>query len=177
MKFLAGFISAIVISGVIAVAVIYSGAYNVAASEPHTSVGTWLLNKTMQRSVATRATMIAAPQRLTDEDAQLGLEVFTAKCVPCHGGPGKERGDIAKGLRPEPPDLAQAARSWSSAELFWIVKHGIRMTGMPAFGQAHDDRQLWSVVALVQRLPNMTPEQYKRMEQATGSQSREPRKK
>jgi mono/diheme cytochrome c family protein len=84
-------------------------------------------------------------------------------CAACHGAPGKERGEIGKGLNPSPPNLAEVASSWSSAELFWILKNGIKMTGMPAFGPTHSDARLWSIVAFVMQLPKLTPDDYKKM--------------
>jgi mono/diheme cytochrome c family protein len=168
MKFLAGLLVGVIILAMSGFAFVYSGAYNVAATEPHTPFGTWLLGAIFQHSVKVRAGGIATPGQFTDEDVQQGFQSFNTMCVPCHGAPGKERNEIGKGLYPEPPDLGHAPQHWSSAELFWIVKHGLRMTGMPAFGPTHEDRQLWNIVAFVQRLPDMTPDRYNRMEEETG---------
>jgi mono/diheme cytochrome c family protein len=81
-------------------------------------------------------------------------------CEHCHGGPGVERDEWASGMRPRPPHLTEEAGEWEPKEVFWLVKHGARMTGMPAFGPTHDDQTLWSIVALVKDLPAMTPERY-----------------
>jgi mono/diheme cytochrome c family protein len=82
-------------------------------------------------------------------------------CVGCHGAPGKDPSEIGKGLRPRPPDLAKAALQLDKGELFWIVKNGIKMAGMPAFGATHRDRTIWNIVGFVQeQLPNLTAEQY-----------------
>jgi mono/diheme cytochrome c family protein len=177
MGFLGGFLAALVMLALIVAAVIYGGVYNVAATEPHAAWGEWILDTAMQRSVALRAAAVSAPDRFSDEDVRSGVQVFDGKCAPCHGAPGRERGEIAKGMRPQPPDLSEASRRWSNAELFWIAKHGIRMTGMPAFGPTHDDRQLWTVVAFVRRLPDMTPEQYKRMGERPATPPRDERRR
>jgi len=63
-------------------------------------------------------------------------------------------------MRPQPPDLSEAAAEWTPQEIFWIVKHGVKMTGMPAFGPSHGDDTLWNVAAFVKQLPAMTPERY-----------------
>jgi len=94
-------------------------------------------------------------------------------CVICHGAPGKEQSEISKGLHPSPPDLAEAPRRWNSAQLFWIVKNGIKMTGMPAFGPTHSDNQLWDLVAFVQKLPSLSPDQYNQMQQEDGAYDHE----
>ena len=88
-----------------------------------------------------------------------GVTHYAEHCVVCHGAPGVERGDLAEGLYPRPPNLADAARVYTPGELFWIVKHGIRMTGMPAWG-AHSDDELWATVALIEKLPGMTDQAY-----------------
>jgi mono/diheme cytochrome c family protein len=83
-------------------------------------------------------------------------------CVGCHGAPGKDPSEIGNGLRPRPPDLAKAALQLDKGELFWIVKNGIKMAGMPAFGATHRDRTIWNIVGFVQeQLPNLTAERIK----------------
>src|SRR5262245_4431884 len=89
----------------------------------------------------------ASPCRGLDDPAKLliGVEHYAAHCAVCHGAPGVSRGDIARGLYPPPPDLAKTAPLYTPAELFWIVKHGIKMTGMPAWSN-HSDDELWATV-------------------------------
>ena len=166
MRFIWGFIVALVVVLGGAVAVTYSGAYNVAANVPDPGAVKWLLSTNMQRSVARHARSVSAPALLTDQQAKDGLRIYKETCVYCHGAPGKDPGDIGKGLNPEPPYLADSVGRWSSAELFWIIKHGIKMTGMASYGAVHKDDEIWNLVAFVQRLPKMTPEQYGQMEQA-----------
>jgi mono/diheme cytochrome c family protein len=93
------------------------------------------------------------------------FRAFKEMCTPCHGAPGKERGVIGKGLQPPAPDLSGAAQHWKRAELFWVVKNGIKMTGMPAFGPTHSDDEIWLVVAFLQRLPNVNSAEYKQFEE------------
>jgi mono/diheme cytochrome c family protein len=99
----------------------------------------------------------------------LALRFGRAECGPgdmcggCHGGPSVERSEIGKGLNPQAPDLADAVPAWSPRQLFWIVKNGLKMTGMPSFGKTHDDNQVWSIVAFIEQLPGMSYEQYQEM--------------
>src|SRR5207248_10259049 len=74
--------------------------------------------------------------------------------------PGKERGEVGQGLNPRPPSLSDAAPGWTPSELFWIVKNGIRMTGMPALGPTHEDDRIWAIISFVEQLPSMTPAEY-----------------
>ena len=94
-----------------------------------------------------------------------GLQMYAHSCVICHGAPGAEGADFSKGLNPFPPSLADAS-DLSDGELFWIVKHGIRMTGMPAFGLTHNDDQIWNVVAFIRHLPNLTPQERELLQSA-----------
>jgi mono/diheme cytochrome c family protein len=139
---------------------VYSGAYNVAATEPHTAFTGWLLHTTLQQSVRRRATGIEAPVLEDPNRIETGLHHFREMCETCHGAPGVRPSEIGRGLNPEAPDLAEAAQHWTPAELFWIVKHGIKMTGMPAWGPTHSDDDLWGIVAFLKRLPRLSAEEY-----------------
>ena len=165
MRFGLGFLTAILVIILLALAVPYSSVFNVAATEPDNAVLAWFLSTTMERSVRQQARGVAAPAQATEEHIREGFRFYNEACVYCHGAPGKDPTDIGKGLNPEPPYLPDVVARWSSAELFWIAKNGIKMTGMPAFGETHKDDEIWKVVAFVQRLPKMTEQDYAKMEQ------------
>lgn len=141
-------------------AVVYTGAYNVAASEQHLSITRWAFDTTMHSSVRQRAGDVRRAEALAPSMVAAGAGEYKAMCQRCHGGPGVERDKWADGMRPRPPHLAEAAAKWEAHEVFWIAKHGIKMTGMPAFGISHDDAAIWNIVAFVKALPAMTPERY-----------------
>lgn len=143
-----------------AVAFIYSGIYDVSASTPHGAVSTWAMETTMHSSVERRAGQIEVPD-LSDESLVLaGVNDFDEMCVQCHGAPGREPAAVGQGLNPPAPDLAESAKEMSAAELFWVTKHGIKMTGMPAWGNTHDDDSLWPVVTLITALPELDAAAY-----------------
>lgn len=142
--------------------VIHTGAYNVAATEPHWGLTRWAFNTLQKNSVAARADDVPAPPPTDSAALAHGFIHFQAMCVMCHGAPGVERGELGQGIRPRPPRLEDAASRWTDRELFWITKHGIRVAGMPAFGPTHDDGEIWSIVAAVRRIEDMTPEEYAR---------------
>jgi len=144
-------------------AVIYSGFYNVAASDPHWPVTRWVLETARVRSIKTHAAGIGEPPGFDDPAKVLiGVEHYAAHCAVCHGAPGVPRSEIAKGLYPLPPDLTKVAPLYSPAELFWILKHGIKMTGMPAWSD-HSDEELWATVAFLDKLPGMNEQEYARL--------------
>jgi mono/diheme cytochrome c family protein len=161
MRFIAGFIAALIVICIAGLIYIYSGAFNVAATAPYPKILDWVLSTTMDRSVSQHAKEIQAPAQLTDEQAREGARLYTRSCIFCHGAPWRDAGAISKGLSPEPPSLTDVSEDWSAAELFWIVKNGVKMSGMPAFGPTRKDDEIWNVVALVQRMKkDMTPEQF-----------------
>jgi mono/diheme cytochrome c family protein len=170
MKIVIALVAALAVALLGGLFIILSGAFNVAAIEPDSAVTEWIFHTTMRRSVAMRSSGVVAPRSFADEQVRDGFEEFNAMCVGCHGAPGRMRSAAGKGLRPRAPDLARAARTWGNGNLFWIVKNGIKMTGMPAFGTTHDDQTIWNIVAFVRQLPDMTSEQYQQLEeQAAGS--------
>ena len=171
MKFVVGGAISIVLLLVGASIFALAGGYNVAATDAHNALTHWFLTMTTRRSVAVRAASVTAPAQFTHQQVADGFSEFDEMCVTCHGAPGRERGEVGKGLNPRPPDLAKASKEWTAAELFWIVKHGIKMTGMPAFGPTHSDERLWTLVAFLKELPQLSSEKYvemKRMSAAHG---------
>ena len=156
----AGAVGVLALLGIIGLFVVYTGAFNVAATEEHTSFTRWAFDTTLHNSVKSRAADVGAPESLTPEMIGAGAGSYKSMCQHCHAGPGVERSTWANGMRPRPPHLAEAAAEWEPEEIFWLVKHGVKMSGMPAFGPTHDDRALWSIAAFVKGLPAMTPEEY-----------------
>lgn len=143
----------------IAALVALTGVVSVAADDPPPAWVEGLLHTAMERSVAARASSIAVPE-LNDPDLVAnGAAHYDAMCVSCHGAPGVEPGEIAKGLNPAPPKLAAVSHP-DPATWFWVTKHGVMMTGMPAWGTTHYDQSIWGMVALMTRFPDMSPEQY-----------------
>ena len=144
-------------------AFVYLGAFDVAATHPHSPAVHWLLEQARMRSIRTHAAGIQAPAGLDDpQQVLMGTDHFAAHCAVCHGAPGVPKGAIARGLYPAPPDLAQAAARYSPGELFWILKNGIKMTGMPAWSD-HGDDALWAIVAFIEKLPGMTEQDYAKL--------------
>jgi mono/diheme cytochrome c family protein len=142
-------------------AFIYSGAYDVGADTPHWGLTYKVFETAKTRSIRAHAIGITPPADLGQDQSRIiiGTSHFAAHCAVCHGGPGVPKGDIGNGLYPEPPDLAVTAKQYTDAELFWIIKHGIKMTGMPGWSD-HADDEIWGTVAFIRKLPGLTPEEY-----------------
>jgi mono/diheme cytochrome c family protein len=151
-------ILAIVIGGL---GFIYSGAYNLAATSHHWPVAHWAIETARVRSVKAHAAGILIPPDLdTQVRVVTGVSHYAEECAPCHAAPGVAPEDIAEGMYPKPPALT--APKWTPAELFWIVKNGIKMSGMPSW-RNHSDEDLWAIVAFLENLPAMTPERYREL--------------
>jgi ketosteroid isomerase-like protein/mono/diheme cytochrome c family protein len=138
---------------------IYSGLYNIGADDPHTRPVFALLQTLRDRSIQMRSRDIAVPDLQDPQLILKGAGQYAAMCTDCHLNPGMSDSEIRPGLYPQPPNLSQVRLDPRVA--FWTIKHGIKMSAMPAWGFSHDDATIWSMVAFVQTLPGMTPAEYK----------------
>ncbi|MDX1458749.1 MAG: cytochrome c [Marinobacter sp.] len=160
MRFFYGVATTVAAFGITGFGFIYSGAYNVAASEDHSAIGNWVMHQTMHNSVEARADELTVPENLTDVTMiENGARAYDALCSACHLKPGQAESLLREGLNPTPPNLINAGH-WGPAEQFWIIKHGVKMTGMPAWGGSHSDQELWELTAFLQELPKLSSEQY-----------------
>ncbi len=150
----------IVLGGVGAAVLIYSGWYSVAATEQHLRPTFRVLDIGLRRSVERHSRGIEVPALESPAVHARGFACFKAHCEQCHGAPGVARAEFAKGLLPVPSSLSQAAHDWLPAELYWITRHGIKMTGMPAWQFRLDEDALWATVAFLQRLPGLSAREY-----------------
>jgi mono/diheme cytochrome c family protein len=149
---------AVVVGATIGLA--YSGLYDVSASSPHSGFVNWFLSTTSHASVERRAREIEVPN-LDDEVLVLaGANDYDSMCAGCHGAPGTNPDAVGQGLNPPAPDLTEEAAEMTPAELFWVTKNGIKMTGMPAWGVTHEDDAIWPVVAFMTKLPELDQSAY-----------------
>ena len=151
---------------VVAAAYLFLGIYDVSAFRKEGTTQGWMLSRIMERSVKYHAKAINSPGLEDSSLIETGFEHFKEMCIACHGEPGEYRSEISRGLNPEAPELPKTTGEWSDAELFWILKNGIKMTGMPAFGVTHTDGQIWAMVAFIRQLQKMTPEEYQNFSKA-----------
>jgi mono/diheme cytochrome c family protein len=163
MRLLA-FIGALaIVVGVVAAVYFFSGFYNVAATQEDPPLVVWVLTKVRTASIDRHAT--DRPPVSLDEPAnvQAGARAFIARgCANCHGAPGVEWAKFSEGLRPDPPGLKDIANDREPRHLFWVIKHGINMTGMPSFERAGvPDAEIWTIVAFVKKLPSVSDDDFK----------------
>ena len=148
--------------------VVFSGVFNVSALWDDPLLLRVLLVETREASVKKHAQEITAPKLNASGRIENGFRSYREMCVVCHTPPGGSDSPLTQGLNPPPPDLAKLEdHVMSSAEIFWVIKNGIRMTGMPAWGPSHDDAEIWDIVAFIRTLPTLDAEAYRRLEQQT----------
>jgi len=162
-------IALVLVSGAALVGYAYSGLYDVAATAPDNAMTRWLLVTVRNQSIDQRAAGIEVPSLTDPALVQEGFEHYHEMCVGCHLAPGVDSSEIRQGLNPQPPVLAQVVPHSSPARLFWVIKNGVKMSGMPAWGTSHSDPMIWAMVAFLERLPDMTPTEYRAMEKKLAS--------
>ena len=150
----------LVVAGV--AAFVWFGAFDVGADVPHSPLVYNLLDRARQRSIEVHARDIAVPSL---DDAKMiaeGAEHYDAMCTGCHLAPGMADTEIRRGLYPQPPKFTEL-RGLDPAQAFWAIKHGIKLTAMPAWGATHDNAEVWNIVAFLKKLPDLSPEDYKNL--------------
>ena len=155
---------------IIGATIAFGGFYDISAMHEEGKMRAWLFSTVMDNSVERRARGIEIPALGDSAQVAEGFEHFNEMCVTCHGAPGVQKSETGEGLNPKAPDLAKAALDWNDAELFWIIKNGVRMTGMPAFGPTHGDDKIWAIVAFVRKTEKMTPAEYQHFVRTYGGE-------
>jgi mono/diheme cytochrome c family protein len=148
------------LAAVVIAAFIFVGLYDIGADAPHTPPVHWLIEQLRDRSIAVRASGIKVPVDLNDpKRVATGAGLYTEMCSGCHLAPGMEKTEISQGLYPPAPELSRGL-DHTAAQEFWMIKHGVKLTAMPAWGRTHSDELMWDMVAFVRKLPTMSAAQY-----------------
>ena len=164
----AGLLIVAVIGGVLFV---YSGLFDPGADSKHSTLVYTLLQTMRERGIATRAHGIPVPDLQEPALILGGAGNYDAMCSGCHLKPGVKDSEMHRGLYPQPPALAALAQPIDPERAFWVVKHGIKASGMPAWGKSMDDRSIWGLVAFLHVLPKLTQEDYHEAVELSGGHS------
>lgn len=140
--------------------VVVLGLIPIKASSGHWTITAWFLNFTMERSVATHSLTIRPPTLDHPGLVVQGATHYDFGCRPCHGAPEMPQPVIAQRMTPAPPYLPWIVSEWKEQQLFYIVKHGVKFTGMPAWPTQQRDDEVWAMVAFLRQLAQLTPEKY-----------------
>ncbi|MEM6467949.1 MAG: c-type cytochrome [Planctomycetota bacterium] len=159
----------ILISITVPLLFVATGLINFAATDRPSAAEAMLAKFAINRSIAKRVPNVDNPFAGDQHAIQSGFHHYADTCLACHGAPEVPPKEFAEGLNPPAPDLTESISKRSDAELFWIVKNGIRMTGMPALGPTHNDEDIWKIVSFVRSLPDLSDEQRNQLREALGS--------
>ena len=159
--------------GIVAVALVLGamlaqfGAYSVAADAPHLALTRAIIGYIREQSIESRADAIKVPSLGNPKMIVEGAEHYSAMCTGCHLAPGMRENEMRPGMNPQPPILWKLPPG-DPAEQFWVIKHGIKMTGMPAWGITHSDEEIWNMVAFLKVLPKLSPAMYRALVVSSG---------
>ena len=142
-----------------------SGAlYNVSTLSPDPGFLRWIFSSTSDNSMKHHANGIKVPSLTDGSMIAEGFDHYNDMCVTCHAGPGLSKSEAGIGIYPKAPNLARSAKQLPPQDLFWVIKNGIKSTGMPGFAKTHPDSKIWAMVAFLEKMKNMTPQEYAAME-------------
>lgn len=161
---------ALVLLAVGAVAFVRAGLYNVGADDPHYPLTYAVLEQLRDASIDARASRLEVPKDLASpERITQGAGNYHAMCMQCHLAPGMQSTELSRGLYPAPPDLTR--ETVDAAQAFWVIKHGIKASGMPAWGHSMADEYIWNMAAFIQQLPTLDTAGYQALVAQSGGHS------
>ncbi|MEH6775983.1 MAG: c-type cytochrome [Cereibacter changlensis] len=143
-------------------AVVFLGLFNTSARNGHLPLVAPVLHTTFRNSVELRAPPPSEVPELDEARAALGARHYDTACKMCHGAPGQPRSATIRAMVPQPPPIVETVSDWAPNELGWIVREGVKMSGMPGWPSTRDD-EVWALVAFLTRVPGMTAENYARL--------------
>lgn len=158
-------IATIIVVVIVAIAGVYtyawSGLYDIGADSHHSRPVAALIGSLRNHSIERRAKDLTPPNLDDPALVQAGAGHYAGMCAGCHLAPGKADNGMRKGMYPHPPTLTRFKPE--PREAFWAIKHGIKMSAMPAWGDTLDDGAIWSIVAFLQKMPDMSQAEFQDM--------------
>lgn len=153
--------------GIVAAGLLFawSGVFQIAASSGHWPITAWFLHWTMQNSVRTHAAFTAPSNPRADQQLVSAAGHFAAACASCHGAPGRRPSPVMQAATPHAPNLSINAKEWTDKQLFWILQHGVKYSGMPAWAVQDRPDEVRRMVNFVRQLPTLSAEQYSALTQ------------
>ena len=165
-------IKTLVAAGVVGSTAVLAGAYfgvvNVGADDPHFPAVHAFLTMARDRSIEVRSRDIEVPNLDDQALIRAGAGNYNSMCIGCHLAPGVAETELSQSLYPAPPNLAKIGVDGNPSAAFWVIKHGIKATGMPAWGKSMGDEYIWGMVAFIDQLPTMDAKQYQALVASSG---------
>jgi mono/diheme cytochrome c family protein len=165
------FVVGILLTLLVPMLVLATGAINVGADAKPGFIERTLATWGRDQSVERRATKAKIPYTVDPAAIATGFDHYREDCVMCHEAPGVAGAELSKGINPPAPSLGSGVNGTPDGQLFWVIKHGIRMTAMPAFGPTHTDEEIWKIVAFIRYLPDLSPQERDALRASTGEEA------
>jgi mono/diheme cytochrome c family protein len=156
--FLAGMLAAVVLGVMGAYAFVVFGGMPANADSQPSFLESWAAHKSLRASIRREAPAGPNPVPLADGNLMAGLKLYEKNCMVCHGAADGQASNIAVGLFQEAPQLAkEGVEDDPDGKIFWKIKHGIRLTGMPSFSKTLKDDQIWKTTLFLKHMDSLTP--------------------
>ena len=166
---LGGVLTAVAVGALAALLIMSGIAFNTSAASPHSRLLAWAVHKTMIHSVKRRAAKLPPLPPSTPAAILSGAAEYERHCITCHGGPGVPRAAWVSAMLPTPPFLLDTSAHWSPEELYELVHDGVKMTGMPAWGEIEPDGKITDIVAFLEAMPAITPHRFAKIRRRIGA--------
>ncbi len=147
---------------------LWLGGFDAGAASPESPLAARALRITLNHQLELAEAAAGSPPAPNGKSLIFGFRQYDAECAACHGTPDEPRALWARSMNPPSPDLTETPSRLSVKQLFWLICHGVKMTGMPAFGVQRTDRQISDLTLFVRALPNMKAQDYQSLRATYG---------
>lgn len=155
--FISGIVLTLLLLALGGYAFISAGYFPANADGKPPAIEKWMARKSLHATISREAPALV-PIPANDENLAAGAKLYTVNCAVCHGASDGKPSNIAKGLYQHAPQLAKhGVDDDPEGETYWKIKHGIRLTGMPAFSATLSDNEIWQVTLFLKHLPALSP--------------------
>jgi mono/diheme cytochrome c family protein len=163
-KFLAGFATAFVLLPFAVLAYFGFGMSEIGSDTKPPVWETWLMQSAVRTTVRRSAKELVAPVPANQESIIAGGKLYLAGCAGCHGEPGKPYEEDHVHYPPV-PQLPYTGSQYSEPEIVWIIKHGVRLTAMSAYGPFYKEHEVWALAAFIHRINALSVDEIQAIKQ------------
>jgi thiosulfate dehydrogenase len=151
--FVLGIVATLVALAVFLYVAISAGLVPANADARPPKIERWIASRSLHAALAREAPKTPDPLPLDDTNLIAGIKLYAQNCAVCHGAADAARSNIAFGLYQHPPQLAKdGVEDDPEGVTYWKIYHGIRLTGMPAFGKTFNETQIWQVALFLKHM-------------------------
>jgi mono/diheme cytochrome c family protein len=133
------------------------GLMPVSADGIHSRLEARIMPMVLHASIVRHASGDTSPVPLNEDNLKAGVDTYKAMCVRCHSTPEGNASVYGQSFYPPAPQLPKGMAQYTDSQLFWLIKHGIRNTGMPALGGMLSDEEIWQIVSLLKNSQDLPP--------------------